>query len=72
VSGFPSHPGEETPCVLCEFESRLPDLDGECRLEAQARYIERLPERYPMTGEEQGEALAIAALIRDLARKLAA
>jgi hypothetical protein len=60
-----------TPEEIAAFEARLPDL-SESRLEAQARFIERLPERHAMTGELQGDAFHIASLIRELARKLAA
>lgn len=72
------HRGNALPCPLCELEGRPPDLSdwptgaGRWRLEAQARYLERLTEQVAMTGQLQGEALHIASLIRELARKLAA
>lgn len=72
------HRGESLPCHLCALESRLPDLQdwpsdaGRWRLEAQARYLERLTEQVAMTGQIQGETLHIAHLLRELAKKLAA
>jgi hypothetical protein len=57
---------------LATLKARLPELGGTWRLEASARYIERLPESLTLTGDLQGEALYVASLIRDLARKLAA
>jgi hypothetical protein len=64
-----AHRGQSVPCALCALERRMPDL-GEWRLEAQAQYIERLTQRVPMTGQVQGEALHIASLLRDLAKKI--
>lgn len=61
-----------TPEEIALLESRLPDLGSEERLSAMAQYFERLPDRFPLAGDIQGETLHIACLIRDLAKKIAA
>jgi hypothetical protein len=66
------HRGESLPCWLCQLEERLPDESVGDRLAATAAYIERLADRYPLTGSVQGEVLHIADKIRELAAKLAA
>jgi hypothetical protein len=65
------HRGQPLPCSLCALEDRLPDLDDN-QLDSIAVYIEQIPDRRALTGQLQGDALHIAALVRELARKLAA
>jgi hypothetical protein len=60
-----------TPEQLGELEKRLPPLDSP-RLPAIAAYLESLPQKWPLTGELQGEVLHLAGRIRELASKIAA
>lgn len=59
------HPKQPDPCVFCELEGRLPNLNG-TQLPAMARYIEELPDRLALSGELQGLCLDLAGQIRQL------
>jgi hypothetical protein len=63
------HRRQAVPCSLCAMEERI-GAPPESRLGAMASYLEKLTGRLPLSGELQGDALHIASLLRELAKKV--